>query len=262
MLPNTVLLVFIMAVFPLIQSMIVRTCAEDRSRLPELLRSYHRLLILVLVPAVATGCIFMDKVVTVIAAQRGVDTGYLSMYLLPLNLIAVSTMPIITGVRVVERIQRLIIPNIIVAAFTVGSLVFALNFWPTFISLVVASYAIRIPATVFLTYISVRQVGGYYLPGKFLLRTLLSSSVVLLLLPLRWLWPIVEGWSRAIFGKPLPGSFAMLVFMAALALALLTFSARLFHLIGPDEIKYFRNAKIPGINFLMRLLVRRRYLNA
>ena len=265
MLPRDAMMFLVMAVVPLLQTMLTRTCEEDRSRLPELLRSYHRFLILMLVPIVVAGCLFMDKVLLVLTGYKevGIEAGPLAMILLPLNLVYIIVLPISAGLRVVEKVQRMIVPQIISGVFDIGLMVLFLWVWPTLGSMVVSRYITNIGTAAFMTYLAVRQVGGLYFPVKFFIKSILSSSVLLLLLPLRWfLWQPVETWSTATFGKPIVGSAALLLLASVLAVGLLAFSARLFHLIGPNEIKYFKNARVPGMNILMRLLVRRRYLAA
>ena len=257
--PKQGLAFFTLAIIPLVMAMFTKAYYRDKSSLPELLRSYYKLMIIMIMPLVAVGLLFLDNILEFLSGERGIEAGGLATALLPLQLSIILIIPIAAGMNVLERAHRLIVPRIFVGIGGVGLMALSLHLWPDLRTVVMAGYVKAIVGTVIVMPLAVRLVGGFYFPYRFFGRVVLACLPVALLYPLRFLWPYAKSLGLSLVGKGFAGEAIYILGVGVLSAVLLTVSARLTGLFGPDEMKYFRNARFPGINLLTKILVRKRH---
>jgi len=257
--PRQGLLFFTLAIIPLAMAMFTKAYYRDKSSLPGLLRSYYKLMIIMIVPLVAVGLLFLDNILEFLSGERGIEAGGLATALLPLQLSMILIVPIVAGMNVLERAHRLIVPRICTGIGGIGLIALSLYLWPDLRTVVMAGYVKAIVSTVIVMSLAVRLVGGFYFPYRFFGRAVLTCLSVVLLYPLRPLWPYAKSLGLSLVGKELVGEAIYILGVGVLSAVLLTVSARLTGLFGPDEMKYFRNARFPGINLLTKILVRKRH---
>ena len=249
-----------LAIIPLITAVLTKAYYQDKTRFPELTRSYFKLIIIMVLPLVAGGLIFVDKALEVLSGERGMEAGRLATALLPLQLINILILPIAAGLRVHEKAHRMIIPRIFSGIVGVGVVAASLILWSDLWSVVAAGYIRAFFITPIVMIIAARLIGGLYFPFKFFGRAVLACLPVGLLYPLRFLWPHAWKFGEDLVGNPAVGGLIFLIGAGIVSVLILVLSSRLFGLFGPEEIKYFRNAKFPGVNSLMKILVQKRYL--
>jgi O-antigen/teichoic acid export membrane protein len=245
-----------LAIVPFVQAIFTKTYYHDHSRLPELVRSYYKLMIILILPSIVIGLLFMDKALEVLSGDRGVEAGNIAVMLLPLQFIIILVVPISAALNVLEKSQRLIIWRLL-AVVGLAMYPLFLPFWPRLNTVVVIEYAREIIFVPIIMSLAVRLVGGFWFPFRFLLRAALSCAPLALLYPLRILWPYVADWGLVHFHHKIVGLSLMLIIALALSAAVFAVSVRLFRLFDKDELKYFRNARFPGVRFVERLLVSR-----
>ena len=245
-----------LAIVPFVQAIFTKTYYHDHSRLPELVRSYYKLMIILILPAIVIGVLFMDKALEVLSGDRGVEAGNIAVMLLPLQFIIILVVPISAALNVLEKSQRLIIWRLL---SVVGLAMYPLflPFWPRLNTVVAIEYMRTIIFVPVIMGLAARLVGGFWFPFRFLLRAALSCAPLAALYPLRLLWPYVADWGLVHFHHKIIGLSLMLIIALALSAAVLLVSVRLFRLFDKDELKYFRNARLPGVRFIERFLVAR-----
>ncbi|MFH1550959.1 MAG: hypothetical protein ABIH04_10420 [Planctomycetota bacterium] len=248
-----------LAIIPLVTAMLTKAYYQDRTRLPGLLNSYYKLMILMVVPLMAAGLLFVDKALGVLSGDLGAKAGWLATALLPIRTALILVIPIAAGLNVLEKAQRLIIARILCGIGEIGLISLFLYSWPSLETIIYAHYIASFVFTTIMMTLAVRIVGGFYFPYRFFLRSVGACSLVVLLYPVRFLWPVAQEWGAANFGEPDVGGAALLIPVLILAVVLMVIGARIFGLFGPDETRYFRNAKIPGMKFVMSILVPKKY---
>jgi O-antigen/teichoic acid export membrane protein len=259
MLPQQGMTFLTLAIIPLITAMFTKEYYSDRTRLPELIKSYYKLMILMVVPLVAFGLVFLDLGLEFLSGARGEAAGSLAIILLPLNLATIILMPPISvGLNVLEKAHRMILPRIVSGTLGIVIAGALLAIWPTLYSVAISSYARTLLITPIIMYLAVRLVGGFYFPYAFFFRAVIASASVALLFPMRFFWHFAQGLS----GRRMVGEGLFMLVVAAAASVLMIIAARLVGVFRSEEIKYFRNARIPGMEFLMKVLVPRKYRSA
>ena len=235
--PRQGLAFFTLAIIPLVMAIFTKAYYQDKSRLPELLRSYYKLMIIMIVPLIAMGLLFLDNVLEFLSGERGVEAGGLATALLPLRLSMILIVPIAAGMNVLERAHRLIIPRIFTGIGGLGLMALSLHLWPDLRTVVMAGYVEAVGGTVIVMYLAVRLVGGFYFPYRFFGRTVLCCTPVALLYPLRFLWTDAKSLGLSLVGKEFAGEAIYILGVGGLSAVLLTVSARQMGLFGPDEMK-------------------------
>ncbi len=248
-----------LAIIPLLTAMITKSYYQDKSRLPELLRSYYKLLTIMIIPLLALGLMFIDQALEFLSGERGVEAGWMATALLPQNAVFILLVPISAGMNVLEKAQRLVVPRVLSGIGRVGLMVLALYLWADLTTVVVTSYIRNLVFTPVIMYLAVKLVGGFYFPYRFFGRTLITCSTVVLLYPLRFLWPHAQACGLNLTGAKFVGEAVFLAGASIIAFMLMAAAARLTGLFRSEEIKYFLNAKFPGVGLLMKLLVQKRY---
>ncbi len=256
-LPKMGLSFFTLALVPLITAILTKAYYEDKSRLPEMLRSFYKLMTIMIMPLVFAGLLLLDKALIIMSGDKGISAGWLAVVLLPIQLKVILVLPIAAGLKVVEKQQRMIIPQLFAGIVGTGITAFILYSWPVFDSIVWAAYLRVLIVMPPFMYIAVRLVGGFYFPFRFVLRSALACLPMGVVLFLRPLWPDAEALAKTYLGAPIIGAIIMFVVSGAMLAIIYIVSARIFALFGPDEINYFRNAKVPGIKLLQKILVKK-----
>ncbi len=257
--PKQGLSFLILAMVPLITAMLTKAYYQDKSRLPELIRSYFKLMITIMLPVLVMGMLFLDMALQVLSGDLGGKAGGLALALLPIQSVLIVLFPVTASLNILEKAQRMILPRIILGIIALGMFVGCLAYWRSMEAVVLAAYLKFFLITPLSMYIAVRYIGGFYFPYRFALRSVLTCASLVVLWPLRFLWPYARQIGQDLAGEPAVGGLLFLICVTVISGALLTVSARLVGLFGPEEIKYFKNAKLPGMSILLKLLVPGRY---
>ncbi len=262
------MMIILIPIMGLIMAALTRAYSKDNSRLPSLIRSYYKLIMIMLLPIAFGSIVFMDKIMRFIYQEKGVASGQLGRVAFVLFVSIIATTPMSAALNMLEKAQHLIPVRILVSVFTIAMVVVGILFWKELpyvghTSPLYAIIVVFILRTLLLEplvlIVGRRLMGRLHFPVAYFFRVIAASSFILLLWPMRWLWDRMFemrdiGQSGAQWG--LIGLFVATLLACVVATGV---GVRLWGLFGQEEVHYFQNARFPGLTILMKLLVPSRY---
>jgi len=225
------------AVWPLVLAAFVEVYTRDKKRIDEMVRSYFRLLFLLVTPVTLFGVLYGDLLIQVLYGPNGqASAPYARLFFLIFHISFFGT-PYSTALYLIEKSWVNMVLALVFAVINVGLDLLLIPRYglpgaipPVFIAIAISP---------FLRAWAVRRFHGpIRIPWAFLGRAYAISAVMALLYPLR---PYAEG----------PAGFAGL--LAASAVLFLV-ALRLGRLFGPEERDLIERSNLPGKALLVRWL--------
>ncbi|MEZ4650789.1 MAG: oligosaccharide flippase family protein [Candidatus Eisenbacteria bacterium] len=224
------------AIYPLVLASFSESRTVTRDAMPRFIDYYYRLLFFVSVPIALGGFVFGDFMIEVLYPELTPAQPYCQAFFLIFMVTFFGT-PLSMAVYVVEKVWVNLLLNVGYGIVTVG-----LDF------LLIPKYGLlgaTIPTaivTILTPYvrwlIAKRYVEGIRIPWAFIGRIYLAATP---LLALFWVKPWFRG-AGGLLAAALVGGVATLVLY------------RIFRVLGPDDREFIANSKLPGKEWILRLL--------
>jgi len=191
---STVLTFVPFAVISLFTAGFSESYTKDSEKLPQLINTSYKLLILAIIPLSIFGVCFADKIISIIYGSKMLIAGVISRILFGVYLLGFVSVPLSMALTAKEKVQEMIPYQIVQVTLQVS-----LNFvlikyfgWTGAVAAIILTFLITMP---FILNKVRRIIGGIYFPAMFLFKVFLAHSFVLLLLPFREMvhsiWPLV-----------------------------------------------------------------------
>ena len=224
--PEQGMMFMLLPVMSLIMAALTRAYATDESRMPSLIGSYYKMMMIVLMPMFVFSIVFMDKFMLLVFGSNAMGAADVSRYTFVLYLPILVATPMTAALNLREKAQQLVLIRLVTGLLFIAAIIATLFVWKYqanyarigfindsgVLSLMPKNplYLIVYVALLKCLFLSPwifwkarRILGSLYFPKAFFLRALGVSMTIFSLWPLRWLWDKAYGCEDYILLRPI-----------------------------------------------------------
>ncbi len=238
-LPQMALSFIPQAIYGIFTAGFVESFVRQSSELKPMVMAFYKGLILGILPLAVFGIAFGDSMMTILYGSKMSGAGWIMQSFFFLSILPFISMPLSMAITATEKNYRML-PYLVLQVVLNLSLSWILIKHFSILGALIAVFL-----TFFLTIpfrlLEVKKIlGGIYFPGRFFGKILLSTMVVLLLLPLKAY--IRQAWSLGL--------------IAATYASLIIIVIRQFSFFTQEDISILSNRSHPIYRFILKCLVK------
>jgi O-antigen/teichoic acid export membrane protein len=236
-LPQTALEFVPLTVWPIIMAGVSEVYAKDQSKLNKAIDRYYRMLFLLCAPVCVIGVTLGGRMIPILYGEAMAPAALptqLFFLIFPLSFFGT---PLSMALYVIEKSHANLLVYTLLAVINVGLDLLLIPRFGVIGAIIPVGLAIAVSPFVY-RYVLARYVSGTRIPFRFIGKSFLASSPVLIMLP---------------FAGLIRGVFELCV-ATCVACALVVFTAKKIRLLGKEELDMLGSVPIPAVNRLLKLV--------